>query len=106
MGYTNKWQQNEAFTDAQWEELTNYVRNKAPKPKGVRWEVDNDCPCPHIYVQGDSWWNEDHEGFYLFKAPSERYHSCKTARKPYDKTVWAILCKASSIGSNFWIAHD
>jgi hypothetical protein len=46
MGYTNKWQQNESFTDEQWAVLTDYVENKAPKPKGVRWEVDNDCPFP------------------------------------------------------------
>ena len=41
MGYTNKWQQNESFTDEQWAVLTDYVENEAPKPKGVRWEVDN-----------------------------------------------------------------
>ena len=104
MGYTNKWQQNESFTDEQWAVLTDYVENEAPKPKGVRWEVDNNCPSPHIYVQGAKY--EDHEGFYLYKEPDERYYFCKTNRKPYDKTVWAILQKASSIGSNFWIAHD
>ena len=52
MGYTNKWQQNESFTDEQWAVLTDYVENEAPKPNGVRWEVDNNCPSPHIYVQG------------------------------------------------------
>ena len=104
MGYTNKWQQNEAFTDEQWAVLTDYVKNKAPKPKGVRWEVDNDSHTPHIYVQGAKY--EDHEGFFLFKKPDRRYHFCKTNRKPYDKTVWAILCKASSVASHFWIAHD
>jgi len=104
MGYTNKWQQNESFTDEQWAVLTDYVKNEAPKPKGVRWEVDNDSPVPYIYVQGAKY--EDHEGFYLFKTPDSLYHFCKTNRKPYDKTVWAILCKASSVASNFWIAHD
>jgi len=105
MGYTNHWQQPNSFDDLAWQMLCTYATSIAPRPKGVVVEVHT-TPDSYIYVQGGKY--EDHEGFYLFKKKSkdDKFHFCKTNRKPYDATVWAILQLAELVGKGFTARHD
>ena len=98
MGYTNYWNQWEDFTDKEWSSIKNFLSFMIDEPNNYPIISITADDSDTIQFNGD---NRDtrvmHEDFVLHKcaSPQERFHFCKTNRKPYDIVVWSLLmyCK-------------
>ena len=97
MGYTVYYSQKRPFTNLEWQRITDNVRdmfNRLKQVKGGSGEgrplIDN----TDIIFNGDGSKGEDHETFQLMKA-GDGFQFCKTARKPYDRYVKAMLVVAN-----------
>lgn len=100
MGYTHYFQQKKPVNDEQWaafqhdaEILLNYIK----KETDIVLESNDDNGIlindQRVNLNGDSSCDLDHETFYLEKDYRD-FNFCKTARKPYDLVVCALLLLA------------
>jgi hypothetical protein len=65
------------------------------------WRVDGDS------VRLNGYGEDSHESFFWYKVCSNSYDFCKTARKPYDVVVTALLLAAQeAYGSAVTISSD
>lgn len=101
MGYTHYFQLHEKPTDEQWDLFTNDVdalllANDVP--------LDNRSTWGKININGID--ENSHENL-IIQSDNLRWDFCKTARKPYDKIVTAILIAARyDFGNNFSLSSD
>ena len=106
MGYTHYWRQLRDFTDTEWQELTRLAKLITADGvldqtlSTVEFNIDNEQIC--FNGVGDN----GHETFRITKKkrPKADYEEqeaydrqgafefCKTAQKPYDRYVVAVLC--------------
>ena len=106
MGYTHYWRQLRDFTDTEWQELTRLAKlitNDGVLDQTlstVEFNIDNEQIC--FNGVGDN----GHETFIITKKKRAKedyeeqeaydrqgaFEFCKTAQKPYDKYVVAVLC--------------
>lgn len=109
MGYTNYWQQQEDFTDKQWDQVkeeAKYVTEHLPS--GIEYQITD----KHILIDGGC------ETFVLEKHirenkkyPAEdlNFFYCKTREMPYDFHVWHMLVFCAGMINNtdkFSISRD
>ena len=94
MGYTHYWEQEKDFSNEEWEDIVK-VCGKL-RLIGVEADVQVDRYLEDGY--GENIWVEGlteatrHEIFFIPKKVSkDDWRFCKTARKPYDTTVVALL---------------
>lgn len=113
MGYTHYWSQRRNFTKAEWEQATADIRAILDNAE-QRWEIPlangngDSASRPEFYPaylafngRGEE---DSHETFYLaFTRPKKEPYQdeagggfCKTANKPYDTAVTAVLCYLSN----------
>jgi len=109
MGYTHYWRQLRDFTDTEWQELTRLTKLITADSRGVlaRHPYDDHTLTiddESIYFNGIG--DEGHETFCITKKKRAKmdyeeqeaydkegaFDFCKTAQKPYDKYVVAVLC--------------
>ena len=97
MGYTVFFEQSRAFTMQEWGDIRAacipmFNRLKQIKgPSGIgRPEISNTGIC----FNGDASKGEDHETF-IIEREGNGFQFCKTARKPYDRFVKAVLVIAN-----------
>lgn len=101
MGYTNYFTVN-SINDDQWDELVEDVKrifNQAKK-QGIELTGCASGPKPrankdHIFLNGKE--DDSHDTFAI-KRGEGGWDCCKTARKPYDAVVKAILIRAEELG--------
>ena len=98
MGYTHYWK-SEGFTNEEWDQLTRGVKEILAKTD-VPLAGDNGGGTPeitdsHVWLNGVG--DDGHETFYLTDEPT-KFEFCKTAHKPYDEVVVAILKLAKVCG--------
>jgi len=106
MGYTHYWRQLRDFTDTEWQELTRLAKLITADGvldqtlSTVEFNIDNEQIC--FNGVGDN----GHETFIITKKKRAKedyeeqeaydrqgaFEFCKTAQKPYDKYVVAVLC--------------
>ena len=110
MGYTHYWRQLRDFTDTEWQELTRLTKlitadgssilANGISDKNSRPTIDNEQIC----FNGIG--NDGHETFRITKKKRAKadyeeqeaydrqgaFELCKTAQKPYDRYVVAVLC--------------
>ena len=110
MGYTHYWRQLRDFTDTEWQELTRLTKlitadgssilANGISDKNSRPTIDNEQIC--FNGIGD----DGHETFRITKKKRAKadyeeqeaydkkgaFEFCKTAQKPYDRYVVAVLC--------------
>ena len=110
MGYTHYWRQLRDFTDTEWQELTRLTKlitadgssilANGISDKNSRPTIDNEQIC----FNGIG--NDGHETFRITKKKRAKadyeeqeaydrqgaFEFCKTAQKPYDRYVVAVLC--------------
>jgi hypothetical protein len=97
MGYTNYWTQNRAFTTQEWGDIRAAcipMFNRLKQVKGGSGEGRPIIDNSDIIFNGDASKEEEHETFQLMKA-GNGFNFCKTARKPYDRYVKAVLVVAN-----------
>tara|TARA_R100001129_G_scaffold172045_1_gene142467 strand:+ start:20 stop:553 length:534 start_codon:yes stop_codon:yes gene_type:complete len=123
MGYTHYWRQLRDFTDTEWQELTRLAKLITADGRGVlaRHPYDEHALTiddESIYFNGIG--DEGHETFCITKKkrPKADYEEqeaydrqgafefCKTAHKPYDKYVVAVLCALYNIEVKEWPLGD
>jgi hypothetical protein len=102
MGYTHYWDEHE-FNDEQWDVLKENTQKivRLAMREGIKLARDFDeIDAPpeitdeSILLNGVG--NEGHETFHLSKKGDWTF--CKTAEKPYDRVVVAVLLLAQSMG--------
>ena len=97
MGYTVFFEQSRAFTMQEWGDIRASCINMFNRLKQIkggdgtgRPEIGND----RIVFNGDASKGEDHETMVL-ERQGGGFQFCKTARKPYDRFVKAVLIVAN-----------
>ena len=111
MGYTHYWRQRRDFTDSEWASITA-IANAIVKHEAEYLDHDPNSDQAARVSESDIWLNgidaHAHETFALTrtKEPKPNYEDqadydqngafscCKTAQKPYDSAVLAILLAA------------
>jgi len=111
MGYTHYFGSDREFTASEWEKLTLATRKVlrvAQDNLGIALSKDYDKNSPPVVDDEHIWFNghgaEGHETFSIHKSGGRDF--CKTARKPYDAPVVAILLLADKICPAFSWASD
>lgn len=106
MGYTHYHPQGRDFTAAEWQRLTDAATKiVAEFGQGVTaaplaWEYDEPTKPPQIdgdVIRFNGVGEDGHETFLLTRIREPYFTFCKTARKPYDVVVVAILIAADAI---------
>src|SRR6185312_10461897 len=97
MGYTHYWRGQRAFTEAEWTAIcADAAKLLTDPPVVVTREYDTNEPpeiTPDLIAfNGHS--ENGHETFWLERTP-ESFQFCKTAHKPYDVLVTALLASAA-----------
>jgi hypothetical protein len=122
MGYTHYWTQTADFSRAQWLNITAHIRailDDAEQryeirladgmgERGTRPEFEPD----HLRFNGSG--DQAHETFVVYRVrpPKESWQPrrgmdfCKTARKPYDTAVTAVLCYLASFQGKHRVSSD
>ena len=109
MGYTHYWRQLRDFTDTEWQELTRLTNLIIADNEGILSDGFGEGGKPE--VNGEHIWfnglgEDSHETFRITKKKRAKedyeeqeaydrqgaFEFCKTAHKPYDKYVVAVLC--------------
>jgi hypothetical protein len=104
MGYTHYWRQTRNLTIAEWSQITTDVQTilkhiqqrggvNLGNSMGERGTSPDFTPDPNAHFAFNGWGDDAHETFAINrnKLP-EGGDFCKTARKPYDIAVTAVLC--------------
>jgi hypothetical protein len=106
MGYTHYWEG--SFTDAEWKLMRDSAR-KILELTDVPVQFDCDEPGDPViddeHIRFNGVGDDDgHETFMLTKSGAWTF--CKTARKPYDEVVVAMLLAADDIAKDFSWSSD
>ena len=108
MGYTHYIRQSKPASDVQWEAVCtdfNKLRAAALLEKPLPIQRDEDDPSDvlmdseHIAFNGIG---EDAHETLVFVKNGAAFNFCKTARKPYDTAVVALLILANHHGPDVW----
>jgi hypothetical protein len=99
MGYTHYFPQTRDFTDAEWDEIKAAADMLAIPGLAFGWDGRGKPEISDIRISlnGDAKNGYDHETFEIRKEKIESFTFCKTAQKPYDMIVVAILCVCHGI---------
>ena len=123
MGYTHYWRQLRDFTDTEWNELARLTRlitegwparNLTATLDPAEFNIDNE----EIRFNGIG--EDGHETFILTKKKRAKmdyeeqeaydiqgaFEFCKTAQKPYDKYVVAVLCAVHRVAQKQGLLGD
>lgn len=98
MGYTNYYRTPNGFTTDEWTKLKGFasILIERCKEQGIAlagWdgEKDTEIEISDDRISFNGLDEDSHETFSLYKEGSD-FSFCKTARKPYDTAVVAMLC--------------
>jgi len=131
MGYTHYWRQNCDFTDEQWSYAREFFHNLLillpgaentssdaydEVPELFNWDGTGEPEFTDEYVSfnGNQELDLDHETFRVnkvyvpnkYNSDSSPFDFCKTARKPYDVAVCAMMLMFNDLNGKFAISSD
>jgi len=107
MGYTHYWRQHRDFNDTEWRVITRLAKLITADGLGVLAHHPDAMNGDEYYggkeddifiidneqIRFNGIGEDGHETFLITKKkPEENFQFCKTAHKPYDKYVVAVLC--------------
>jgi hypothetical protein len=98
MGYTHYWDKGQGFTQGQWEKLTActaFLLINSDTPVSFEYNEDRPVQIDNERIRFNGIEEDGHETFILDR--ENLFAFCKTAMKPYDKLVVAILHLAELI---------
>lgn len=109
MGYTHYWRPKKPPTDAQWQDITDGFKKLQTlglltKALPIQREYD-DPNSPEVGQDGiifNGIGNAGHETFYVERNTEAAFNCCKTARKPYDMVVMAVLLLMDHFAPEVW----
>ena len=118
MGYTHYWRQLRDFTDTEWQELMRLTKLiTASRGRDIilsEFNINNE------EIRFNGYGEEGHETFLITKKKRAKadyeeqeaydrqgaFEFCKTAHKPYDKYVVAVLCALYNMEVKDWPLGD
>ena len=118
MGYTHYWRQLRDFTDTEWQELMRLT--KLITASSGRDIILSEFNINNEEIRFNGYGEEGHETFLITKKKRAKrqyeeqeaydrqgaFEFCKTAHKPYDKYVVAVLCALYNIEVKEWPLGD
>lgn len=97
MGYTHHWSNSTPIGDSEWDAITTRAREiltHAQDQLGIaiseEYDVNRIPVVNDTEIRFNGYADEGHETFYIGR-DADDYSFCKTARKPYDTVVVAML---------------
>lgn len=122
MGYTHYWRQLRDHKVDEWTQICEDVQNILKDTQHVQgipiaYEYNEPARAPEVSskcIHFNGLGEDGHETFIIFRKrlPRESWEPyrgsgfCKTARKPYDLAVTAILCYLSSVCETYEVSSD
>jgi hypothetical protein len=117
MGYTHYWTQTREFTPAQWKKtISRDVRKIVgdAQTQNTSLRLDWEFATDHVSINGLG--ADSHEDFWITREIDKRapryegdnpaWSFCKTAQKPYDIVVTAVLCYLASVAKSHEVTSD
>lgn len=96
MGYTHYWSARRDFSDQEWTSLVSVARILFKEHSLASFDGTGDPEVNTSEIAFNGCEDESHESVNLSRYATD-FEFCKTARKPYDQSVVAILEAASII---------
>ena len=114
MGYTHYWRKPEQpFTDNQWNKLkeiahivNDICRNELGIPLWFEYDDPRRMSVTNQLIRFNGAGDDGHETFYFERKFPSGFNFTKTALKPYDAAVVAMLCAASECNPYFEWTSD
>ena len=93
MGYTHYWELPEIGKET-WAKIQAASKEVVAEVTNLQLEYDNPDPplVDSDYIRFNGQGSAGHETFFLERDGLRGFNFCKTARKPYDEAVTAVLC--------------
>ena len=109
MGYTHYWKITDEIGDNAWAAICEDAEKLlAQSPCKLAWEYDEPTRPPQAneaFIQFNGVGDDGHETLLLERSP-EDFVFCKTAQKPYDQAVCAILAVAAGHSPLIQVSSD
>jgi len=114
MGYTHYWKLPE-IDEETWAKIQAASKEVVAEVPNLQYEFSDAGPPvvgPDI-IRFNGKGQDGHETFYVERANPGGFNFCKTARKPYDEAVTAVLCivghhltKEGTLKDPYYISSD
>ena len=101
MGYTHYYQQGSIPTPALFQSFTSHVSELIE----MAWDIQLDVSIEPDFLSINGVGDEEHETFVI-RREDLTWDFCKTARKPYDSVVTAVLILARYTFPDFHLSSD
>lgn len=108
MGYTHYWRNPQGFTNDQWKlarELADAIIRVSSVPVQYEYDVSDPPRIDDGAIRFNGVDEDGHETFFVQYGPRE-FEFCKTARKPYDEIVVAMLFMLEHVNPSFSWSSD
>tara|TARA_R110000824_G_C14680792_1_gene620240 strand:- start:29 stop:475 length:447 start_codon:yes stop_codon:yes gene_type:complete len=110
MGYTHYWRPTRDLTEDEWDNIRQVAKTILKDNHGII--LDNEpTDSQNLSITYDSILcngigNDGHETFYLTRKMRNDFEFCKTAQKPYDKYIVAMLIAVAQITDSISVSSD
>ena len=110
MGYTHYWRPTRDLTEDEWDNIRQVAKRILKDNHGVI--LDNEpTDSQNLSITYDSVLcngigDDGHETFYLTRKMRNDFEFCKTAQKPYDKYIVAMLIAVTQITDSITVSSD
>ena len=110
MGYTHYWRPTRDLTEDEWDNIRQVAKRILKDNHGVI--LDNEpTDSQNLSITYDSVLcngigDDGHETFYLTRKMRNDFEFCKTAQKPYDKYIVAMLIAVAQITDSITVSSD
>jgi hypothetical protein len=110
MGYTHYWRPTRDLTEDEWDNIRQVAKTILKDNHGII--LDNEpTDSQNLSITYDSILcngigDDGHETFYLTRKMRNDFEFCKTAQKPYDKYIVAMLIAVTQITDSITVSSD
>ena len=110
MGYTHYWRPTRDLTEDEWDNIRQVAKTILKDNHGII--LDNEpTDSQNLSITYDSVLcngvgDDGHETFYLTRKMRNDFEFCKTAQKPYDKYIVAMLIAVAQITDSISVSSD
>jgi len=110
MGYTHYWRPTRDLTEDEWDNIRQVAKTILKDNHGII--LDNEptdsqnLSITYESILCNGIGDDGHETFYLTRKMRNDFEFCKTAQKPYDKYVVAMLIAVTEITDSITVSSD
>jgi hypothetical protein len=110
MGYTHYWRPTRDLTEDEWDNVRQVAKTILKDNHGII--LDNEptdsqnLSITYESILCNGIGDDGHETFYLTRKMRNDFEFCKTAQKPYDKYIVAMLIAVTQITDSITVSSD